>query len=77
MSQVQSTDGLSPEGEEISYRQAKEELDTLLERLDSSDVGIDELRGLVERARFLVQTCRQMIRRVEGEIDVLLSEDTP
>ncbi len=59
---------------ELSYDAAKSELDQIVSRLEGDDVGIDELKTLVERARFLVATCKKKIRSVEEEITVLLAD---
>ncbi len=60
--------------DELSYDEAKSELDLIVARLEVADVGIDELKALVERARFLVATCKKKIRSVEEEITVLLAD---
>ena len=59
---------------ELSYDAAKSELDQIVTRLEGDDVDIDELKALVERARFLVATCKKKIRSVEDEITVLLAD---
>lgn len=73
MTELVSENGQGEVGE-LSYDEAKSELDLIVARLEGAEVGLDELKVLVERARFLVATCKKKIRSVEEEITVMLTD---
>lgn len=48
-----------------SYEEAYTELKSLAGKLESDDVGIDELTKVVERAKILVSFCHDKLRSTE------------
>ena len=51
-----------------SYEQAYSELKSLAEKLET-DVNIDELSSVVERAKTLVQYCQEKLRATEASLN--------
>ena len=53
---------------ELSYSQAVERLDQILERIEKGEVDIDELSALVEEAAELVALCRKKLTQAEMQV---------
>jgi len=51
-----------------SYEEAYRELQSLAEKLESDEVGIDQLSDVVERAKILVQFCQERLRTTEASL---------
>ena len=54
---------------EISYKQAFEELEGILEDIKERSVDVDELSDKVKRARELIDICEKRIKQVEMEVE--------
>jgi exodeoxyribonuclease VII small subunit len=54
-----------------SYEAAMEELEHLVNRLESGDMALDQLLGGYQRGAFLLQFCRDQLGAVEEQIKVL------
>ena len=54
--------------EKLTYEQAVQELEDILEALEKGDVGIDELNERVKRAAYLLDHCRRALREVEESV---------
>lgn len=62
-------------GEEaISYREAIEELEQILERIEVAQIDVDELSGAVERAGELLKICRERISKAETRVVQILAD---
>lgn len=63
---------------EIGYADALEELERILDELESDDVDVDELSAKVRRAAALLEACRTRISdakmRIEEVVDSLDDE---
>jgi exodeoxyribonuclease VII small subunit len=58
-----------PAGEpELSFREAMEELEGILERIEGEEVDIDRLAAELRRAAQLLDLCRGKIRKAEVEV---------
>jgi exodeoxyribonuclease VII small subunit len=62
--------------EKISYDEAIREIETILDRIESGDLGVDELAEKVSRVNKLLKNCRDRLYKTEEEIDKILGEDT-
>ena len=64
--------------ENLEYKNAMDRLEAILERIDNSEMGIDELAGQVEEATSLLKKCRQILvateKNVQGALDSLEGE---
>lgn len=51
------------------------EVEQILARLRSSELGIDELSGAVRRATELIALCRQELLATEKEVEQLINNE--
>ena len=58
----------------ISYKQALEELEKIVEEIEKGEIDVDLLAEKVKRAAFLSQICKSKLRKTQEELDKLLSE---
>ncbi|RSK42446.1 exodeoxyribonuclease VII small subunit [Hymenobacter perfusus] len=58
---------MSPQN--ITYRQAVEELETILRALETDAVDVDDLTARVQRSAELIRLCKQKLRSAETAID--------
>jgi exodeoxyribonuclease VII small subunit len=56
------------EPEALGFSDALAELETILERIDSEEVDIDELAAELRRAAELLELCREKIRAADLEV---------
>jgi len=52
-----------------SYREAIEELETILRSLETDAVDVDDLTARVERSAELIRLCRHKLRNAEASLD--------
>jgi exodeoxyribonuclease VII small subunit len=53
----------------MTYREAIEELETILRALETDSVDVDDLTARVERSAELIRLCRQKLRHAEASLD--------
>ncbi len=58
--------------DELSYEQAFEELDALVDRLESGDLPLEELMALFERGQSLAERCGTLLDHAELKLRQLL-----
>ena len=51
-----------------SFREAVDELEAILERIESEEIDIDQLATELRRAAVLLDLCRNKIRKAELEV---------
>ncbi len=54
--------------DELSYGEATQELESILEAIDGDEVGLDDLGAKVERAAALIDYCRERIDATELQV---------
>lgn len=54
--------------DELSYREAMDELEGILEAIESDEVDLDALAANVERASELIAFCRTKIEKTEEKV---------
>lgn len=59
----------------LTYEQASEELQDILEKLQEDEVGLDSLANYLIRAKELIEFCRNKLRAVEDELEGIFDED--
>ena len=59
----------------LTYIEAMAEVEQILARLRSSELGIDELSGAVRRATELIALCRQELLDTEKEVEQLINNE--
>ena len=57
------------ENEFPGYEKGIKELESILQKLDSGEISIDEITELVKRASFLLEKCRNKLRDIEDELE--------
>ncbi|MDZ7738585.1 MAG: exodeoxyribonuclease VII small subunit [Bacteroidales bacterium] len=57
-----------------SFNKAVEELEQILEQIESGELDVDELSGKVKRASELLRLCQSKLRDTEEEIDKIIEE---
>lgn len=53
----------------MTYREAIEELETILRALETDTVDVDDLTARVERSAELIRLCRRKLRHAEASLD--------
>ncbi|MBQ8367216.1 MAG: exodeoxyribonuclease VII small subunit [Alistipes sp.] len=59
----------------LTYVEAMAEVDTILARLRSGELGVDELSSAVARASELIAECRKMLLRAEEDVERLINPE--
>lgn len=62
------------DGQDVKYSEAVDELEELLEQIDSEDVDLDDLAVKVERASELIRVCRDKIERTEMQVRTIIED---
>ena len=60
--------------QDVKYSEAVEELEDLLEQIDSEDVDLDDLAVKVERASELIRVCRDKIEHTEMQVRTIIED---
>jgi len=70
-------DGMTPDpsaaaalAAELSYSEAQTALELILAQLQSSDLAVEDMAALYERARAYAQRCEQVLQQVEQTIEL-------
>lgn len=59
---------------EITYERAFEELQVIVQQMESGDIGVDELSTQVKRAAELMRICKAKLRETEVDVQQILDE---
>ena len=59
--------------ENFEYKNAMERLEAILERIDNSEMEIDELAGQVQEATELLKKCRKILISTEKNVKEALA----
>lgn len=62
------------EKKELTYNAALEELKGILQRIESSEVDIDQIAADVKRSAELIKFCKEKLRKTEDEVDEILKD---
>ncbi len=54
--------------EDLSFSESLEEIEAIVERIESEDVDVDRLAEELQRAASLLEVCRAKIRKAEVEV---------
>ncbi|TVQ87830.1 MAG: exodeoxyribonuclease VII small subunit [Bacteroidetes bacterium] len=58
----------------MNYTQAIEELETIVQEIESAEISIDELSEKVKRASELIRFCRKTLNSTEAEVQNILKD---
>ncbi|PIR71936.1 MAG: exodeoxyribonuclease VII small subunit [Candidatus Nealsonbacteria bacterium CG10_big_fil_rev_8_21_14_0_10_36_24] len=61
---------------QISYNEAYEELQTILEDIKERNIDVDKLAAKVKRARELINLCEERIKKAEMEIEEIIKSSS-
>jgi len=57
------------------YAKALEELQNIIAKLNSDEIGIDDLSIKVKRAQKLIKACKSKLRNIEEDLHDLFEEE--
>ncbi len=58
----------------LTYKEAVEEIEKIMSKLENEEIDIDELSKNVKRAGELITFCKQQLKTTEEEIEHILGE---
>lgn len=59
---------------EISYTQAMEKLQSIVEEIQDETIDVDELSTKVKKATELISMCKEKIQKTELEVETILNK---
>ncbi len=59
---------------EIKYTAAFEELQNIVEEIESGEISVDELSEKVKRASVLIAICKEKLFKTEDDVNQILKE---
>jgi len=59
---------------EISYNEAFQEMEVILEKIENEELDIDQLSSSLIRVSHLMKLCRDKLRKTETEVEKILKE---
>ena len=59
---------------ELSYNEAIQEMETILEKIENEEMDVDKLSLSVKRVSQLMKLCRGKLRKTESEVEKILKE---
>jgi exodeoxyribonuclease VII small subunit len=62
------------EEKDISYREATNEIEAILEKIENGETDIDALSKEIERAASLLQICKERLFRTEQEVESIIRQ---
>jgi len=54
---------------ELTYKQALEELENILQELENQDVDVDKMSSMVKRAMELIQFCKSKLMKTKEDVE--------
>lgn len=63
------------EKQELKYEEAVQQLETIVEKLENNELGIDELSSELKKAQQLIQLCKYKLTKTDAEIKKILDKD--
>ena len=62
--------------EKISYSEAIAEIESILKRMETNGVDIDNLSVDVSRASKLIEMCREKLLKTENDVNKILNKES-
>lgn len=59
---------------EISYQEAVNEIDGILDQIENVELDIDELSEKVKRVAILIKTCKKKLHKTESDIQKIIDD---
>lgn len=60
---------------EMTYREATQELEEILRAIENDAVDVDELTQKVQRSSQLIKLCKEKLKKAEKAIDQVFNEE--
>ncbi len=57
-----------------SYKEAIEEIESIVDEIENETVDVDVLTEKVKRATFLIKYCKEKLKRTDNEVKKVLKE---
>jgi len=61
--------------EKISYSEAIEEIESILQKIEEGSLDVDDLDKKVRRVTDLLKLCRDRLHKTETQVNKILDED--
>ena len=61
--------------QELKYEDAVRQLETIVDKLESNELGIDQLSSELKKAQQLIKLCKEKLTKTDSEIKKLLDND--
>lgn len=61
--------------QEIKYEEAVRQLETIVDKLENNELGIDQLSSELKKAQQLIKLCKEKLTKTDNEIKKLLDND--
>ena len=61
--------------QELKYEDAVRQLETIVDKLASNALGIDQLSSELKKAQQLIKLCKEKLTKTDNEIKKLLDND--
>ena len=65
---------MSTQADTLTFSQAIQELEAILQRVDSDSIDIDRLADELQRASELLELCRSKIKKAEVEVHQIVQK---
>lgn len=59
----------------MKYEEAVRQLETIVDKLEGNELGIDELSTELKKAQQLIKLCKEKLTKTDNEIKKLLDKD--
>ena len=61
--------------QELKYEDSVRQLETIVDKLESNELGIDQLSSELKKAQQLIKLCKEKLTKTDNEIKKLLDND--
>lgn len=61
--------------QELKYEDAVRQLETIVDKLESNELGIDQLSSELKKAQQLIKLCKEKLTKTDNKIKKLLDND--
>ena len=61
--------------QELKYEDAVRQLETIVDKLECNELGIDQLSSELKKAQQLIKLCKEKLTKTDNEIKKLLDND--
>ncbi|MCW0482538.1 exodeoxyribonuclease VII small subunit [Gaoshiqia sediminis] len=58
----------------LTYKDAVDEIDDILEKIENEELDVDELSEKVKRVSTLIKFCKEKLHKTETEVENILKE---